>query len=170
MIAKRAFAPPPAVSDNPVRAVAAIDLPGVTPAPLEGLAEPMFDRLVPRDLLVDAIYQRGLSARSLRLIRSIVGGWDWMKYEPPVVALTDRGFELIDGQHTAIAAACHPEIATMPVMVVDGSGLARRASAFVSHAVDRLQATPAQIHHAALVSAPGAKPTRRKCTSGYTLA
>ncbi len=141
-----------AVGGRPVHAVAALDLPDLAPAPLDGMSEPIFDRIAPGDLLVDETYQRDLSARSLRLIRSIVEGWDWLKFKPPVVALTDRGFEVVDGQHTAIAAACHPEIALIPVVVVDGSDHARRARAFVSHAVDRLQVTPAQVWHAAVAA------------------
>ena len=132
--------------------VAAVPLPDLKPALLQGRAEPMFDRLAPADLLIEDRYQRGLSPRSIRLIRSIVEGWDWLKFKPPVVALTDRGFEVVDGQHTAIAAACHPEIGTIPVVVVDGTDLPGRASAFVSHAVDRLQATPAQVWHAAVAA------------------
>ncbi|WP_237479402.1 DUF6551 family protein [Lichenibacterium dinghuense] len=135
-----------------VHPVAAVDLPGLKPARLDGVAEPIFDRIAPGDLLVDESYQRGLSGRSLRLIRSIVEGWDWLKFKPPVVAITDRGFEVIDGQHTAIAAASHPDIASIPILAVDGSDYERRARAFVSHAVDRLQATPAQVWHAAVAA------------------
>ncbi len=93
--------------------IAAIDLPGILPAPLDGMAEPIFDRISPGDLLVDDSYQRGLSARSLRLFRSIVEGWDWLRFKPPVVAITDRGFEVIDGQDTAIA--------TIPILALDGN-------------------------------------------------
>jgi hypothetical protein len=135
-----------------VHPVAALDLPDLKPAPLGGMAEPIFDRIAPGDLLIDESYQRGLSARSLRLVRYIVEGWDWLKFKPPVVAITDRGFEVVDGQHTAIAAACHPAISTIPILAVDGSDHARRARAFVSHAVDRLQATPTQVWHAAVAA------------------
>ncbi len=133
-----------------MRHVAPIALADLKPADLSGRAEPLLDRLAPSDLLVDDTYQRGLSRRSERLIRSIVEGWDWLKFKPPVVALTELGFEVVDGQHTAIAAACHPGIANIPVVVVDGTDLPRRARAFVSHAVDRLQTTPAQVWHAAV--------------------
>ena len=90
---------PPAPART-LRGIAPIDLPALSPAPLDGVAEPMFDRLAPGDLLVDEAYQRDLSPRSLKLIRSIVERWDWLKFKPPVVALTDRGFEVVDGQHT----------------------------------------------------------------------
>ena len=142
----------PLDAGSTMRAVAPIDLPDLKPAPLAGVAPPMIEHMRPRDLLVDETYQRELSPKSLRLIRSIVEGWDWLKFKAPVVAMTDRGFEVVDGQHTAIAAACHPDIDTIPVLVVDGSDLARRARAFVSHAVDRLQVRPVQVWHAAVAA------------------
>ncbi len=142
----------PKLPGGTVHPIAALDLPGLVPAPLDSMAEPIFDRIAPGDLLVDESYHRGLSARSTKLIRSIVEGWDWLRFKPPVVAITERGFEVIDCQHTAIAAACHPGISTIPILAVDGSDHARRARAFVSHAVDRLQATPAQVWHAAVAA------------------
>ena len=133
-----------------MRHVAPIAFADLKPADISGRAEPHFDRLAPSDLLVDEAYQRGLSKKSEKLIRAIIEGWDWLRFKPPVVALTDEGFEVVDGQHTAIAAACHPDIVSIPIVVVDGTDLPRRARAFVSHAVDRLQATPAQVWHAAV--------------------
>ena len=133
-----------------MRHVAPIALADLKPASLAGRSEPMFDRIAPGDLLVDERYQRDLTRRSAKLIRSIVEGFDWLKFKPPVVALTERGFEVVDGQHSCIAAACHPEIETIPVIVVDGTDLPRRARAFVSHALDRLAVTPAQALRAAV--------------------
>ena len=147
----RTRAAPPNVGGT-LHAVAPIDLPGVKPGEMLGLPAPIVEHMRPSDLLVDEAYQRDLSPKSLALIRRIVEGWDWLKFKPPVVAMTDAGFEVVDGQHTAIAAACHPSIETIPVLVVDGSDLQRRAAAFVSHAVDRLQATPAQVWHAAVAA------------------
>jgi len=73
-----------------------------------------------------------------------VAGWDWAKFKAPVAVMTDAGLELIDGQHTAIAAATHPEIATIPVMIVDVDKRAERAAAFIGHNRDRV-AVDAQI-------------------------
>jgi hypothetical protein len=39
-----------------------------------------------------------------------VANWDWRRFKPPVVARTATGLEVIDGQHTAIAAASHPDV------------------------------------------------------------
>ena len=141
-----------AVQPLTMRSVASVDLPGVRPASLAGMMAPMVENMRPGDLLVDEAYQREVSPKSLRLIRRIVETWDWLKFKAPVVALTDLGFEVVDGQHTAIAAACHPDVETIPVLVVDGSDLARRARAFVSHTVDRMQARPIELWHAAVAA------------------
>jgi hypothetical protein len=131
------------------RLTAAISLDGLTPAELTG-APPRFEWVDPKTLQVAEAYQRALSERSVTLIRKIISRWDWTKFKPPVVAETDAGLEVIDGQHTAIAAASHPGIASIPVMVVHAPELKNRASAFVGHNKDRLNLTPTQIHIAAV--------------------
>lgn len=134
-----------------MRPVGPLEIPGLVRADLSGVFEPMVEFLIPSDLLVDTIYQRDLSPKSIALIIRIVAGWDWLKFKPPVVALTNRGFETVDGQHTAIAAATLG-LPRIPCIVIDGSTVERRASAFVSHATNRLQATPTQIWHAAVAA------------------
>lgn len=133
-----------------MRNIAPLALADLRPADLAGRPEPHLAWLAPCDLLVDERFQRCLSKKSETLIRAITEGWDWTKYKAPVVALTDEGPVVLDGQHTCISAACHPEIDRIPVLLVDGTDLPRRARAFVSHAVDRLQATPTQVWHAAV--------------------
>lgn len=121
--------------------------PGGTPR-----AYPIFEDVDPRTLLVDEGYQRDSSERSLKLVRKIVAGWDWAKFKAPVAVMTDAGLELIDGQHTAIAAATHPEISTIPVMIVDVQKRAERAAAFIGHNKDRVAVTTAQLHVAAIAA------------------
>jgi hypothetical protein len=60
--------------------------------------------------------------------------------------------EVIDGQHTAIAAASHPAIETIPVMVVQALGAEARAGAFIGHNRDRINITPTQMHVAAVAA------------------
>ncbi|WP_454916539.1 hypothetical protein [Xanthobacter sediminis] len=103
---------------DPHRPVIALELPGVVAASAE-MEKPIFEWVAPSDLLIDPRYQRDLSDASRRLIAKIVSGWDWRRYKPPVAVLTEAGMELIDGQHTAIAAASHPGITEIPVMIVD---------------------------------------------------
>jgi hypothetical protein len=116
---------------------------------------PQLRMVKPRELRIEAAYQRDLSGRSVKLIRKIVTGWDWAKFKPPICAETPDGLVVIDGQHTAIAAATHPGITEMPVMVCAVAHLERRAAAFVSHNRDRLMMTPAQIFYGEVAAKEG---------------
>jgi hypothetical protein len=125
---------------------------------------PEFRWVDPRTLLVDETYQRGLSRRSLKLIRSIAEDWDWARFKPPVVANTAGGLEVIDGQHTAIGAATHGGIREIPVMITAAPGVQDRARSFIGHNRDRLQMTYAQLHAAAIAAAdPDALAVVRVC-------
>lgn len=136
------------MSKRPITALAVQGLaPAVPPTP-----KPEITWISPSELLVDEAYQRDLSEASHKLIRRIVEGWDSRRFKPPIVAWTEAGLEVIDGQHTAIAAETHPDIATIPVLIVDAAVQADRASAFIGHAKDRLGITAAQIHHAAVTA------------------
>ncbi|MHB8286944.1 MAG: hypothetical protein ACYDD1_20020, partial [Caulobacteraceae bacterium] len=111
---------------------------------------PVFMDVAPTDLLIDGSYQRDLADRGVRLITRIIEAWDWRRFKPPVCAWTDAGLVVIDGQHTAIAAATHGGFSTIPVMVVEAKGAEAQASAFVGHNRDRLSLHPTQIHAAAV--------------------
>lgn len=130
------------------RPVKAVSLHGMEPASA-GAEPPVFEWVDPGQLLVDDAYQRSLSDRSLKLIRKICGVWDWRRFKPPVCARTERGLEIIDGQHTAIAACSHPMVDAIPVMVVVAADRAGRAQAFIGQNRDRLQIAPMQMHWAA---------------------
>lgn len=135
-----------------LRNIQPLRLPDIDPA-LIGTEPPRFESMCPSDLLVDEHYQRSLSERSVRLIRKIVAEWDWRRFKPPVVAEVDGTFHLIDGQHTAIAAASHPHITNIPVMVVQAAEMADRARAFIGQNRDRIGVTGMQLHQAALAAA-----------------
>jgi hypothetical protein len=134
-----------------MRAITALNLPDVTPNAIP-TAPPEIRLVDPRTLGVDESYQRGLSERSMRLIRKIVAGWDWRAFKPPVVVEVEGRLEVIDGQHTAIAAVTHGGITELPVLVIEADEKATRATAFVRHNRDRIQVTPTQLH-SALVAA-----------------
>lgn len=108
---------------------------------------PAVEWMAPCDLLIEEAYQRDIAPKSLDLIKRIVEGWDWRRFKPPIIAWTERGFEIIDGQHTAIAAATRG-IERIPVLVVEAADLGDRAQAFVGHNQDRLAITPVQMHRA----------------------
>ena len=128
-----------------MRAIDKLQMPDVVPATITG-RPPELRLAPPSALYVDERYQRNLSERSVKLIRKIVAGWSWAAFKPPIVVAIDGRYEVIDGQHTAIAAVTHGGIEELPILVVDASALASKASAFVRHNRDRIQVTPAQLH------------------------
>lgn len=136
-------------TSDTLRAVTAIDLAEkLTPIPTK---PPMLEWMAPSDLLIEAAYQRDLSPKSMDLIKRIAERWDWRRFKPPIVAWSERGFEIIDGQHTAIGAATRG-IDKIPVLVVEAADLTDRASAFVGHNQDRLSITPVQMHQAKIAA------------------
>lgn len=103
----------------------------------------------PTDLLVDATYQRDLSRQSLTLIRKMAKELAWNRMKPPVVVMVDKGFHVVDGQHTAITAATIG-IAEIPVFVVHAASVTDRARAFVGHNTDRITVSSIAIWRALL--------------------
>lgn len=134
-----------------IRAIEAMHFPDTAPA-APSTEAPVFEWVAPATLLVDEAYQRALSRDSVGLIRKIVAGWDWNRFKPPVVAKTTEGYEVIDGQHTAIAAASNPNIPLIPVMIVTALEAKDRANAFVGHNRDRLALSQASIHYASVAA------------------
>lgn len=119
----------------------------------------------PTDLWVDERYQRNLSRKGADLITKMCRSWDWRKFKPPVVTVADDGrLHVMDGQHTAIAAASHPNIKTIPVMLVDATTLEERAETFIGINRDRVAVTPAQIFYAELAAGDAeAKAVKAMC-------
>ena len=137
---------------NPAkRLIKAIPLPGVLPG-RPPTNKPEITWIDPCELLVDESYQRGIGEKGLRLIRRVVENFDWRRFKPPTAVWTDVGLEVVDGQHSAIAAACHPSVDSIPVVVVEAVDLKDRASAFIGINRDRLNVTQMQIHSAGVVA------------------
>lgn len=137
-----------------IRPLKAASLNGVEPAKI-GKKLPKFELADPRMLYVEEAYQRGILARGTRLIREIVAEFSWSRFKPPIcVRLRESGNLLvcIDGQHTATAAASHPDIRNIPIMVVDAADIPARAAAFVGHNRDRLALTTVMIYAAELAA------------------
>ena len=137
-----------------IRPLAPNALQGIQPAPASKRL-PRFEWVSPKDLFVEEKYQRDVRANGIRLIRKIYAGFNWAHFKPPVcVRLPESGNVLvcIDGQHTATAAASHPAIDKIPVMVVGAEDVAARAAAFVGHNRDRLGLTPPMIYYAELAA------------------
>ncbi|PZU93096.1 MAG: hypothetical protein DI527_07560 [Chelatococcus sp.] len=135
-----------------LRPVEALTMPeGWTPAELETF-QPRFEWVAPSSLLIDSKYQRNLTEASVRLIHRIAAGWSWRRFKPPICAETDAGLHILDGQHTAIGAATHGGIQTIPVMIVEGADQLERARAFLGHNRDRVGLTALSLFHAAVAA------------------
>lgn len=107
----------------------------------------------PSDLYVDERYQRSLTGKGAKLIRKISETWDWRKFNLPTVTEdVDGRLHVIDGQHTAIAAASRNDIPTLPVKLVDAESIFDRAQTFVGINRDRVAVTAAQIFYAELAA------------------
>ncbi len=146
----RAMAEASAAAPPGLRRIASVEMPNLAFGDGAVRDEPQFDRAAPTDLLVDETYQRNLSEKSLGLVRRIVADWDWARFKPPVCVRTSEGLHVIDGQHTAIAAAMHPMITDIPIMIVKADSAAARAAAFIGHNRDRTAVTAPQLHIASL--------------------
>lgn len=114
---------------------------------------PEFIWINPQDLFVEEIYQRNVTDRSLKLIKKIYENFQWGRFKPPVCSWgPDSKLFVIDGQHTAIAAASHPKIKKIPVMIIDANTIQERAASFMGHNKDRLSVTPAQLFYSSLIA------------------
>lgn len=137
---------------SPLRSISALPIVGLTPASI-GAERPTFEWVDPSKLFIEDRYQRNIAEKSIRLIRKIVETWDWSRMKPPICARDAEGrLFVVDGQHTATAAASHPAIEKIPVMILDLATVENRASAFIGHNRDRVAMTPMQLHHAALAA------------------
>ena len=133
------------------RPIVPLDVEGMTfsdPATLP----PTLEWIDPTKLLVDDTYQRSISVKGQKLIRKILADFDWRKFKPPTIVQTEDGYEVLDGQHSAIAAASHPAIDKIPVLIVDAAARPDRASTFIGINRDRLAVNPMQLHSASVVS------------------
>lgn len=131
------------------RKIDKINIRGTEPGSIAG-ARPRMQLVDPSDLYVEAEYQRDISGKSIHLIRTIVNRFNWAHFKPPIVSQCGDKLYVIDGQHTAIAAASHPDIEKIPVMVCDSETMEGRARAFINHNKIRLNLTAVQIYYAEL--------------------
>ena len=126
---------------------------------------PVFSYADPTTLLVEGEYQRELSKASITLIRKIAAGFNWLHVKPPVCARSNGKLCVIDGQHTAIAAASR-KIPKIPVMIVEAVEMETRAGAFVAHNTNRLNITPMQLFHSrAAAGDKSARLAKRVCSN-----
>jgi len=124
-------------------------LPGVKGGNTPGMA-PEIQFLEPRQLVVNEDYQRELSGASIRQIKRMAAGWDWSSFKAPNVARTadPEIYEVVDGQHTAIAAATNGNIPFLPCLIMDAETLKEKATGFLGINKHRIALTPAAIYAA----------------------
>ena len=127
-----------------LRAVEALKMPDVVRA--EVRERPRMEWLALDTLVINDEYQRSLSEKSVRAIRRMVANFDWARLKAlSVVDVGDGKFEVIDGQHTAIAAASHGGIDAVPCLIAPMRSLQARAGDFVGINRDRVSMTPMQV-------------------------
>jgi hypothetical protein len=143
------------MQDN-VRPIVPVSVSGLTPGvPPTGM--PIFETVRPTDLFVDPAYQRSIGERGLTQIRRIIEEFDWTKFKPPICAYSEHDgatvLKVLDGQHTAIAAASNPHIQEIPVMIVEAEDTIAQAKAFIGQNTQSLGVTNLQLHQAAIAAA-----------------
>ncbi len=117
---------------------------------VEGLTPPDLVWIDTNRLLLDPSYQRGISRIGHSTIKKIIGQFDWMKFGALIVAESDAGFAVIDGQHRAIAAI-HLQLPKVPALVGSADHVAQ-ATAFVGINKNRTRVGPLDEYRAALVA------------------
>ena len=101
-------------------------------------------------LWVEESYQRSPTKKSLRLVKKIISDWKWTSFKSPIVTEVDGFLCVLDGQHTAIAAATHPHIKLIPVFVVETTDVIERAKSFIELNTNNTKITDIQLFKARL--------------------
>lgn len=119
----------------------------LTPRAMEDIGPaPALEWLPLEALVVDHSYQRRISERSITVIRGAVERFDWAAVKAlSVIDLGNGTYEVIDGQHTAIAAATHGGIKCLPALICAARSRREKANAFVQVNTSRVAMTPLQI-------------------------
>lgn len=104
-------------------------------------------------ITVDDTYQRSLeSVRSRRLIGRIIAGFRWSAFQAILAAPSAPDhWHVIDGQHR-LEAARQLAIALVPAIVIEGTGVAEEAGAFLRANHDRVTVSPFALHRALIAA------------------
>lgn len=146
-----------------LRPIAPLPIPAGTPLSTDFGDEIERVLIDPTDLLVDDEYQRDLNRKSFQLIWRMVARFKWRNFKTPTCVRVGKRYHVVDGQHSAIAAATL-KIKRIPIDVVDAATALDRAEAFVAHNRDRLSMTPFDIHRALIGAGdPHAKAVDKAC-------
>lgn len=106
---------------------------------------PSIEWIALADLGIDRRYQREMGKGNWAHANRILREWNWLHYQPLVVAPADGGgYVVIDGQHRLEAAKKHPLIDRLPCYVVEAPDIAQQAGAFVALNARRIGVTRLQ--------------------------
>ena len=136
-----------------LRPILGLEFKGLTPADVTQSKFPRLEWISIDLLLINGAYQRSLSKMSLQSIRRIAENFNWARLKALSVTPVEGGyFEVVDGQHTAIAAATHGEIEELPCLISTSRDLSQRAGDFVGLNKDRVAIHPLQLYRAELAA------------------
>lgn len=139
------------VAEGPVERIVKIRMPDITPG--EVVETPKLAWLPLSALRINRTYQRSLTPKSVKLIRQMVASFDWARLKALSVLEMGGGvYEVLDGQHTAIAAASHGGIPKLPCLISSRRSTEAAAAAFVDLNTQRVALSPMQIFWAAVAS------------------
>ena len=104
-------------------------------------------------LFINDQYQRGLSDKSMTLIRSIAKTPKWTSFHVPIITPcehTEDGYnyqtyEILDGQHTVIGLLTNGSIRQIPCLIVDTNDVVDKASSFVDLNTNKVRMTSVQV-------------------------
>lgn len=106
---------------------------------------------VPVDkILIDRNYQRDIN---LSRVARILGAFTWDQFGAVMLAeLPDGSYHCYDGQHRTEAARQHPQISEIPAVIIDATGTAAEAGAFLGVNMNRAAVTPVERYWAGLTA------------------
>ncbi len=133
-----------------IRRIRPLPLPDIPVEPDLG-PRPTVEWGKPNDLWVDDVYQREITPRTMRVVKKAVSEFSWAKMKPPIAVMVEGNLHVINGQHTAIAAATL-RVPVIPVMVVQADTVGARADAFVSHNTDQVKVSAIDVFRAMVAS------------------
>lgn len=131
-----------------LRRVKALNISGLQKAEIKYKPDLMWVKLY--QLRINDEYQRKIGEKSITLIRKIIKDFDWAKFHPPIITMVGEEdgspiYEVLDGQHTAIAMVSHGQFREIPCLVVVTDDVTTRADAFVGLNSNKVNITPIQV-------------------------
>lgn len=99
---------------------------------------------------VDRNYQREIKPA---LVKRILSKFEWRKFGAVVLSRQEDGrFMVVEGQHRCKAAALHPDVKTVPAVIVPHGSSAEEADSFLAINRDRMAVTSVEQYWAALTA------------------